>query len=115
MAYSSYFVSIVSEIDILMSWFSHTKKDIWYWYRRTFTNGQWVDCIDYKNKWEVILRVGRGAWLVRTYPLLHWLFDEVMIVLAKLRITDISTLYEKHIIWLFELLDKAPSGIGAFD
>jgi hypothetical protein len=38
-----------------------------------------------------------------------------MIVLAKLRITDISTLYEKHIKGLFELLDKAPAGIGAFD
>jgi hypothetical protein len=38
-----------------------------------------------------------------------------MIVLAKLRITDVSMLYEKHIIGVFELLDKAPAGIGAFD
>lgn len=115
MHYTDFFLTIASEIDILMSWFVHTKKDIWYWWRRTFINGQWFDCVDYKKKWEVILRVGRGAWLVRTYPILHWLFDEVMIVLAKLHITDISLLYDKHMIGLFELLEKAPTGIGAFD
>lgn len=108
-------MSIVTEIDHVIAPFSHDKKDINYWYRRTFTNGQRVDLIDYKKKWTPILRVGRGAWLVRTYPMLYGLFDEVMIVLAKLSVPDVGVLYEKDIAWLFGLLDKAPAGIGAFD
>ncbi len=113
--YPPNFMIIVAEIDILMHKFSHTKKDIGYWYRRTFTNGQRVDLIDYRKKDIYIFRVGRGAWLVRQYPLLYGLFDEVLTVIAKLRITTITTLHEKHIIWLLELLDQAPAWIWAFD
>ena len=118
MSYTQHFESIVSEIDILMSWFAHSKKDIGYGYRRTFPNHMRFDTIDYVNhkcKWITILRVGRGAWLVKTYPMVYGLFDEVTKVIAKMEIKDISVLHEKHIIWLFEILDKAPAGIGAFD
>jgi hypothetical protein len=52
---------------------------------------------------------------VRTYPALHGLFDEVMIVLAKLRLPNLSVLHDKHIRGIFNLLDKAPDGIGTFD
>jgi hypothetical protein len=50
MPYSPHFLSIVSEIDTLMSGFLHQKKDIGYGYRWTFQNGQRVDLIDYKKK-----------------------------------------------------------------
>ena len=115
MSYTEDFLTIVSELDWLMQWFSHSKKDIGYGYRWTFANGQRVDLIDYKKQWTTILRVGRGAWLVRKYPILYSLFDEVMTVLAKLRVPTTQTLHEKHIVWILELLDQAPVGIGAFD
>lgn len=50
MSYSPYFLSIVSEIDTLISGFLHDKKDIGYGYRWTFQNKQRVDLIDYKKK-----------------------------------------------------------------
>lgn len=110
-SYSKKLMIIAAEIDILMQQFNHTKKDIGYWYRRTFTNWQWVDLIDYKKQDIYILRVGRGAWFVRQYPMLYGLFDEVLTVISKLRIDGVETLYEKHIVWVFELLDKAPKWI----
>lgn len=115
MSYTKDFLTIVSELDWLIQWFSHSKKDIGYGYRWTFANGQRVDLIDYKKQWTTILRVGRGAWLVRKYPILASWFDEVMTVLAKLRIADVKTLEDKHIIWVLALLDEAPEGIGSFD
>lgn len=115
MKQSSLFDTCVLEIDRLMSWFSYTKKDLGYGVRWTFDNGMRFDLIDYKKKWENILRVWRGAWLVRQNPLLHDWFDEVMIVLAKLEIKDINDLQQKHFIGVFQLLHDAPSNIGAFD
>ena len=115
MSYTEDFLTIVSEFDWLMQWFLHSKKDIGYGYRRTFTNGQRIDLIDYKKQGTTILRVGRGAWLVRKHPILYSLFDEVMKVLAKVRIPTTQTLHEKHIVWVLELLDQAPEWIGAFD
>ncbi len=114
MLYSHHYLSIVSSIDTLMSGFLHSKKDIGYGYRWTFQNGQRVDLIDYK-KWKVFLRVGRGAWLVRSYPMLAWYFDEVATVIAKLEIKDVAILDEKHIVWVFALLDQAPKWIKVFD
>jgi hypothetical protein len=52
---------------------------------------------------------------VRTYPVLHGRFDEVMIVLAKTEIQTLETLQQKHITGILKLLNDAPSGIGAFD
>jgi len=78
-------------------------------------NGQRVDIIDYKKDGSTILRVGRGAWLVRKYPILSSWFDDVLIVVAKSRIPTVEMLHDKHLIGVLELLDRAPSGIGAFD
>lgn len=78
MSYSPHFLTIVSEVDRLMTTFSHTKKDIGYGYRWTFDNGQWVDMIDYKKDGSTILRIGRGAQLVRRYPILYDRFDELL-------------------------------------
>lgn len=115
MHYTSWFLSIVDHIDILMQDFSHHKKDIGYGYRRTFDNDMRFDLIDYGKTWKNILRVWRGARLVRTYPVLHGRFDEVMKVLAKSEIPNIDTLTQKHFVWVLQLLHDAPSGIGAFD
>lgn len=98
-----------------MTTFVHSKKDIGYGYRRTFHNGQRVDMIDYKNKGNIVLRIGRGAWLCRTYPMLHSLFDEVAKVIAKLSLPSREILEEKHIIGVLKLLDQAPKGIGYLD
>jgi len=46
----------------------------------------------------IIKRVGRGARLVRQYPVLAGLFDDVLTVIAKLHISDAETLDEKHMI-----------------
>jgi hypothetical protein len=73
----------------------------------------WFDIIDYKKQDIVILRVGRGARLVKQYPILHGMFDQVLKVIAKFEVHSIATLEKKHVIGLFELLDKAPSNIGA--
>ena len=98
MAYSDHFETIVQEIDQLIKKFSQTKKDIGYGYRWTFTNGHWVDLIDYKKTGSVIFRVGRGAWLVNAYPMLGAMFDEVLGVITKFEVTSIGTLHNKHII-----------------
>ena len=115
MSYSPAFLIIVNELDRLMQEFSHTRKDLGYGYRRTFDNEMRFDFIDYGKKWKNILRVWRGARLVRTYPVLHGRFDEVMIVLAKTEIQTLETLEQKHITGILKLLNDAPSGIGAFD
>jgi len=106
--------AIVDEINLLMSWFSHTKKDLGYGQRRTFTsNALWFDVIDYWITGEVILRVWRGAWLVKTYPQLHSYFDVVSKVIAKVAIPDVEFLHERHIVKLFELLDTSPKNVPA--
>ena len=110
-SYSTKLMIMAAEIDILMQQFSHTKKDIWYGFRWTFRNEQWVDLIDYKKQDMYIFRVWRGAWFVKQYPILQWLFDEVLLVIAKLRIYDVSTLYGKNIGWLLKLLEQAPHNI----
>ena len=104
MTYTDYFESIVREMDELMSHFSHTKKDIGYGYRRTFQNKHRVDMIDYGKTWEVIFRVGRGAWLVKKHPVLYSLFDEVLTVIAKIHITDEDFLQQKDIAMLLEVI-----------
>lgn len=111
--YSFRFLTISQEIDELMLWFSHTREDTGYSYKRRFDNQMRFDL--YETKWRIILRVWRGAWLARQYPLVYDWFDEVMKVLAKLEIDDAHMLQDKHIIWIFELLDQAPRGIWAFD
>ncbi|MFA7284682.1 MAG: hypothetical protein WC004_02565 [Candidatus Absconditabacterales bacterium] len=108
MSYSPQFESIVHEIDQLISSLHHEKKDIGYGYRWTFQNKHRVDCIDYKKTGTTILRVGRGALLVKKYPMLAGIFDEVLGVIAKMEIPGIQTLYDKHIIGVFEILEKAP-------
>lgn len=105
--------AIVNEIDRLMEEFSHIKKDIWYGYRWTFDNRMRFDLIDYKKKDMYILRIGRGAWLVKQHPILNGYFDVVSKVVAKLEITGVDMLEQKGIVWIFKLLDEAPSWIGA--
>lgn len=109
--YSNKCVVVEKKIDSILSRLIHTKKDIGYGVRRTFPNWQWFDIVDYHKKGIVILRVGRGARLVRQYPVLAGLFDDVLTVIAKLHISDAETIDEKHMIWVFELLSKAPKGI----
>jgi hypothetical protein len=115
MTHTPHFESITSKIDMLMSGFSHSKKNIGYGYRRTFENKMRFDIIDYSKKWTNILRVGRGARLVRQYPVLCDWFDEVNKVIAKIEIKDVAVLHEKHIIGVLELLHDAPVGIKVFD
>lgn len=71
----------------------------------------WFDLIDYKRKDTIIFRVGRGAWLVRKYPILYTMFDQVLTVIAKFEVHSVATLHEKHVVGLFSLLDQAPSNI----
>ena len=108
MPYNQYFMTITHEIDTLMESFAHTKKDIGYGWRWTFENKLWFDIIDYKKTDKVFLRIGRGAWLVKTYPILYDLFDAVSKVVAKIEIRSVETLQEKHLVWIFEILDKTP-------
>ena len=115
MSYSQNFLIIVNELDHLMTEFPHTRKDLGYGYRWTFDNGMRFDFIDFGKKGKNILRVWRGARLVRTYSVLHGRFDEVMTVLAKTEIQTLETLEQKHMIGVLKLLDQAPKGIGAFD
>jgi hypothetical protein len=111
---SSTYREIVDEIDRLMSDFSHTKKDIGYGWRRTFdSNSMWFDLIDYKCKGIWILRVGRGARLVKQYPILHGLFDIVSKVIAKFVVPNAGALRDKHMAGIIELLAQAPKGVGA--
>lgn len=107
--------SIINEIDQLMIQFSHSKKDLGYGYRRTFDNKMWFDVIDYKCKNIQILRVWRGARLVRQYPQLAGLFDEIAIVIAKMQLPNTKIIHDKHLIGLFQILHQAPENIGAFD
>lgn len=106
---------IIHEIDQIMTQFPHSKKDLWYGYRRTFDNKMWFDIIDYKCKGIQILRVGRGARLVRQYPQLAGMFDDICKVIAKMYLPTIAIIHSKHLVWLFALLDQAPAKIWAFD
>lgn len=111
--YSKHHQEIVKEINILMESFTHTKKDIGYGRRWTFENKMWFDVIDYKRTGEIFLRVGRGARLVKTYPMLHTYFDEIKKVVAKIIIPDAAFLHERHIVKMFALLDQAPEHVPA--
>lgn len=104
MTYTDHFESIVSAMDEMMRHFSTTKKDIGYGYRRTFQNKHRVDMIDYWKTWAVIFRVGRGAWLVRKYPVLYSWFDEVLTVIAKLHIPNAEFLCQKDVATVLELI-----------
>lgn len=107
--YSPHFESIVHEIDQIISSFPHEKKDIGYGYRWTFPNKHRFDCIDYNNdkcRWTTILRVGRGFLLVKKFPMLAGLFDEILWVIAKMEIPSVQTLHDKHLIWLFEIINN---------
>ena len=91
-----------------MKAFSHTSKDIGYGWRWTFDNGLRFDIIDYRKQDKVILRVGRWAWLVKQYPILYGMFDQVTKVIAKIEIHSMETLQEKGILGLLDLLDNTP-------
>ncbi len=103
---------IIDQIDTMMKDFSHTCKDIWYGLRWTFDNWMRFDLIDYKRHDTMFLRVGRGAWFVKQYPILHGMFDNVSKVIAKFEIHTEQTLNNKHFVWLLPLLDQAPSAAG---
>ena len=115
MAYSLIAEEIIDKINIMMKDFSHTKKDLGYGWRWTFENGMRFDIIDYKKKWQNILRVGRGARLVKQNPILDWYFDVVSKVIAKILIVDANALESRWIRWLLELLHQAPKWIGVLD
>ena len=114
MNYSIDFKTINKEIDKIMIKFPHTKKDLGYGYRRTFTNNKmWIDLVDYKQTWKNILRFGHGARLVKQYPVLYSLFDQVSKVISKIEIQDVDILYKKAIPKVLELIYQAPKNIGA--
>lgn len=108
------FEIINKEIDKIIKIFPHTKKDLGYGYRRTFTNNKmWIDLVDYKQTWKNILRFGRGARLVKEYPILYSLFDQVSKVISKIEIQNVDIIYKKAIPKLLELIYQAPKNIGA--
>jgi len=90
-----------------MKEFSHTKKDIGYGQRWTFDNTLWFDMIDHEKLETIFLRVWRGAWLIRQHPILYDLFDCVSKVVAKIQVHSVDTLYEKHVVGIFKLLNEA--------
>ncbi len=114
-AYGKEFEYIVAAMDDLMQPFSHTKKDIGYGYRRTFTNKLRVDLINYRKKWIYIFRVWRGAWLVKKYPILHGMFDVVSKVIAKIEISNIEVLEKRGIGALLGLMSEEEWNIGVRD
>lgn len=61
------------------------------------------------------MRFGRGAWLCRQYPMIAGIFDSIEKVIAKIVIKDVDILYERYMMWVFELLEKAPKGMKVFD
>lgn len=71
--------------------------------------------IDYRVDKSTILRVGRGAQLVRKYPLLHGWFDELLGVIGKIRVADVHTLHEKNMAGVLILLSQMPKGLKVFD
>jgi len=99
--YSPHFETIVHEIDQIISSFPHEKKDIGYGYRWTFTNNKHrFDCIDYHNhkcRSATIIRFGRGALLVKKFPILVGLFDEILEVITKFEVPTVQTLYDKNL------------------
>lgn len=113
--YPRKFEEIITTIDTIIKEFSHIKKDLDYGYRWTFDNKMWFDVIDYKNVWKYTLRIGRGAWLVKKYPILYGMFDEVLTVITKYEIISPETLYEKNFSWLIKILNEAPAEIGVYD
>lgn len=71
----------------------------------------WFDLIDYKKMDTYILRVGRGAWLVRQHPILQGYFDVVSKVIAKMEITKVDDFTIRGVDGLFQILDDAPRSI----
>lgn len=107
------FATVITHVDIMMQSFVHTQKDMGYGVRWTFANGMRFDIIDYTKKSQVIFRVGRGAWLVKQYPMLGGWFEQVMTVIAKSEITSLEWIEETHLLGILELLDQAPKWVGA--
>lgn len=115
MPYSPIFQSIIDQLDHIMTQFHHSKQDLGYGYRRRFENGMRFDMINYHKKSTYILRVSRGARLVKQNPWLGSRFDEISKVIAKCEIQNIEMLKYKNVSSVLQLLHDAPSSIGAFD
>jgi hypothetical protein len=49
--------------------------------------------------------------LVRQYPQLAGLFDEIAKVIAKMELPNTQIIHSKHLVGLFQILDQAPKGI----
>lgn len=52
------------------------------------------------------MRFGRGALLVKKYPVLAGLFDEILEVIAKFEVPTVQTLYDKNLPWLCEMMNN---------
>lgn len=96
-------------IECYMEPYVHHLQDTGYGWRRHFENKMRFDLIDYRND-QIFIRVGRGAWLVETYPILHSMFDQVQKVVAKFEIHGLETLEQKWFWVLVKLLSE-----NAFD
>lgn len=108
MNYTKDFLKTTKLIDNIMSNFSHSKKDIWYWYRWTFENELRIDLIDYKNKWKKVLRFWRWKFLTQLYPLLHSRFDETLGRIGKIYVKDDQILIKKDLKWVLKLMAQVP-------
>jgi hypothetical protein len=98
-----------------MQKFPHTVEINDYGYKRIFPNGMRCDLLCHQAKQPATLRISRGAWFVKQYPILLWVFDDVMIVIAKIYLSDVQTIDQKNLLWLFALMSNAPRWIGAFN
>ena len=93
-----------TQIQEYMKPYEYTVKDTWYGLRWTLENGMWFDLIDYTSKEQVLLRVGRGAWLVKKFPILYGMFDCVKKVIATFEIHWLDTFEQKWFSALLKLL-----------
>jgi len=77
-----------------------------------FPNGMWCYLNCRKKKYPE-LGFSRGAWMVKNYPLLSGLFDELKAVVGKFFLKDVWVIEEKWMKELIAFVYGLPKGIGA--
>ena len=89
-------------------------QENYYGIRRMFPNGMRCDLF-FMWKEGTVLRFSRGAWMVSQEPMLGLLFDEVLRVIAKIRIQSVDTIKEKAIPSLIARVAGYPKKVGALE
>ncbi len=106
---------IISAMRKIFQNFPEAQQEVrYYGIKRVFPNGMRCDILCYKQKFPV-LRISRGAWIVRQNPFFGGLFDETMRVISKIDIHGVETIEDKALTEVMRYLSECHAGVGVLE